>query len=479
MKKIFVCRFTCYLLTVIVLCLNISSFCFAQTQKSSSATADGVSGYTPGKGNVAARDNFQNEKFGIFLHWGLYSMMAQGEWYMNVHNIDSKIYAQFAAGFYPSKFDAAKWISAIKAGGAKYICFTTRHHEGFSMFDTKYSDYNIVKATPFKRDVVKEIVDECHKQGIGVHFYYSLLDWTREDYYPLGTTGHGTGRWRDGDSTGRGGWSSYNRFMLNQLTELLTKYGKIDAIWLDGWWDQPEGFDWHLNEIYSLIHRLQPACLIGNNHHHIPFEGEDFQMFERDLPGENNAGLSGQKISSLPLETCETMNGMWGYKIADQNYKSAQTIIHYLVRAAGNNANLLLNIGPMPTGELPEVALERLEQVGNWLKINGESIYGTRGNTGIVPGKWGTSTRKGKSIYLHLLDKCDTTSFHDGSLSFKMEEKIKKAVEFPSMRPLKFKQSSGSVSIYPEKCLESGNTCKTGESANTEAADYIIKIELF
>ena len=479
MKKIFFCRCAVCQLIIIVLFMNISSICFAQTQRTASAAVDGVYGYAPDKENLAARNNFQNEKFGIFLHWGLYSMMAQGEWYMNVRNIDSKIYAQFASGFYPSKFNAASWISAIKAGGAKYICFTTRHHEGFSMFDTKYSDYNIVKATPFKRDIVKELVDECHKQGIGVHFYYSLLDWTREDYYPLGTTGHGTGRWKDGDSTGHGGWSSYNQFMLNQLTELLTNYGKIDAIWLDGWWDQPEGFNWHLNEIYSLIHKLQPACLIGNNHHYVPFEGEDFQMFERDLPGENNAGLSGQKISSLPLETCETMNGMWGYKIADQNYKSSQTIIQYLVRAAGNNANLLLNIGPMPTGELPGVALERLEQVGNWLKTNGESIYGTKGNTGIISGKWGTSTRKGKSIYLHLLDSSDTACVHDGALSLKIKEKVKSAVEFPSMKPLKFKQCNGSVSIYTVKDEASDKYCKSGNSANDEVCDKIIKIELF
>src|SRR5574344_1058521 len=370
MKKIFVCRFTCYLLTVIVLCLNISSFCFTQTQKSSSATADGVSGYTPGKGNVAARDNFQNEKFGIFLHWGLYSMMAQGAWYMNVHNIDSKIYAQFAAGFYPSKFDAAKWISAIKAGGAKYICFTTRHHEGFSMFDTKYSDYNVVKATPFKRDIVKELADECHRQGIDIHFYYSHIDWQREDA-PLGRTGHGTGRPKDKQN-----WKSYYQFMNNQLTELLTNYGKVGAIWFDGWWDQDvnPGFDWQLPEQYALIHRLQPSCLVGNNHHHTPFEGEDFQMFERDLPGENKAGLSGQDISKLPLETCETMNGMWGYKITDQNYKSTATLVQYLVKAAGKDANLLMNVGPQPDGCLPAVAVERLKEMGDWMKVYGETI---------------------------------------------------------------------------------------------------------
>ena len=146
------------------------------------------------------------------------------------------------------------------------------------MFDTKYSDYDIVDATPFKRDVIKELAEECRKQGIRLHLYYSHLDWTREDYYPLGRTGHGTGR------TSHGEWATYYQFMNHQLTELLTNYGPIGAIWFDGMWDQPDGFDWKLEEQYKLIHKLQPACLIGNNHHKTPYPGEDFQMFERDLP---------------------------------------------------------------------------------------------------------------------------------------------------------------------------------------------------
>ena len=176
------------------------------------------------------------------------------------------------------------------------------------MFHTKYSDYNIVDATPFKRDIVKELADECHKQGVRLHFYYSHIDWYREDA-PWGRTGRGTGR-----PNPKGDWKSYYTFMNNQLTELLTNYGPIGAIWFDGWWDQDANpdFDWQLPEQYALIHGLQPACLVGNNHHQMPFPGEDIQIFERDLPGENSAGLSGQDVSRLPLETCETMNGMWG-----------------------------------------------------------------------------------------------------------------------------------------------------------------------
>ena len=242
--------------------------------------------YVPAPENLQARKEFQDNKFGIFLHWGIYSMTARGEWYMNDRNVHRDEYAKLASGFYPSKFDAAEWVSAIKASGAKYITITSRHHDSFSMFDTRESDYDIVDATPFKRDVIKELALECRKQGIKLHFYYSHLDWKREDY-PLGRTGRGTGR-----PEGKENWNTYYQFMNNQLTELLTNYGPIGAIWFDGVWDQPENFDWQLEEQYALIHRLQPACLVGNNHHRTPYEGEDFQMFERDLPGENKAGYS-------------------------------------------------------------------------------------------------------------------------------------------------------------------------------------------
>ena len=162
------------------------------------------------------------------------------------------------------------------------------------MFDTAESDYDIVDATPFKRDILKELAEECQKQGISLHFYYSHLDWTRPDY-PKGRTGRTTGR-----PEGKEDWNSYYGFMNRQLKELLTNYGPIRAIWFDGWWDHDEDatpFDWQLEEQYRMIHDIQPGCLVGNNHHQTPFPGEDIQIFERDLPGENTAGLSGQEIS--------------------------------------------------------------------------------------------------------------------------------------------------------------------------------------
>lgn len=393
--------------------------------------------YVPTAENLEARKEFQDAKFGIFLHWGLYSMLATGEWTMTNKDLNYREYQKLAGGFYPSRFNAHDWVAAIKASGAKYICFTTRHHEGFSMFHTKYSDYNIVDATPFKRDIVKELADECHKQGIGIHFYYSHIDWWREDA-PWGRTGRGTGR-----PNPNGDWKSYYQFMNNQLTELLTNYGKVGAIWFDGWWDQDQNpsFDWQLPEQYALIHKLQPACLIGNNHHQTPFEGEDFQMFERDLPGENTAGLSGQQISRLPLETCETMNGMWGYKITDQNYKSDTTLVHYLVGAAGRNANLLMNIGLQPDGCLPEVAVERLKKMGEWMKVYGETIYGTRGGF-IAPHDWGVTTQKGNRLFVHILNLQDKSLFLPLG-----DKKVRSAVDFVSRRAVKTQKCQGGVVI--------------------------------
>lgn len=391
-------------------------------------------GYTPSEGNLKARQEFSDSKLGIFLHWGIYSMFAQGEWYMNDANLDCHEYAKAASGFYPSKFNAAEWVAAIKASGAKYICFTTRHHDGFSMFDTKYSDYDIIDASPFKRDIVKELAEECRKQGIKLHLYYSHLDWTREDYYPLGRTGKGTGR------KGHGEWKSYYEFMNNQLTELLTNYGPIGAIWFDGMWDQPDNFDWQLGKQYALIHKLQPDCLIGNNHHKAPNPGEDFQMFERDLPGENKAGFSaGSTIGKLPLETCETMNGMWGYRIKDQDYKSVPVLVRLLVKAAGKGANLLMNIGPQANGELPAVAVERMKGMGKWMKKYGETIYGTTAGD-VHTADWGTTTRKGDKLYVHIL-----TDKMPEEIALPLDCKVKKAVSFDSKQAVKFKRTKEGV----------------------------------
>lgn len=398
--------------------------------------------YQPSAEIQASQQEFRDQRFGIFIHWGIYAMMGDGEWVMHNQNINYKEYERLANVFYPSKFNAEEWVKAFKDTGARYVTFTTRHHDSFSMFQTAATPYNIVDGTPYHHDVLKDLAAACDKEGLSLHLYYSHLDWNRLDY-PLGRTGQGTGRPKDKQD-----YASYLNFMKTQLTELLTHYGKIGCIWFDGWWDhdyEADKFDWHLQEQYDLIHRLQPQCLVANNHHHDPFPGEDIQLFERDVPGENKAGMSGQGISQqLPLETCQTMNDSWGYRISDKNYKSADELIQLLVSAAGRDANLLLNIGPRPDGTLPEESLVRLKAIGEWMRANGETIYGTRG--GIVkPHEWGVTTQKGKTLYVHIF------KLQDNALFLPLTEKVKSARMFTSGKAVKtVSGGSGIVLNLPE-----------------------------
>jgi alpha-L-fucosidase len=346
--------------------------------------------------NLDARRWFQDARFGMFIHWGIYSVLGSGEWVMENRHIPVREYETLAAQFYPVRYDPQQWVAIAKAAGMKYITVTTRHHDGFAMFDTKQSDWNIVARTPYGKDAIRMLADECHKQGIKLFFYYSQLDWHHPDYFPLGNTGHSAGRPEGGT------WARYLDFMNAQLTELLSNYGEVGGFWFDGMWDEPAA-DWQLERTYSLIHRLQPQALIVANHHQKPIPGEDVQTFEKDLPGENKAGMSGAAVSELPLETSNTINGSWGFNLTDTHFKSAREVVRYLVQAAGRNANLLLNVGPMPNGEIPSEAASRLRQVGQWLNQFGESIYGTRGGV-IPPALWGVSTQKGSKLYLHVLD---------------------------------------------------------------------------
>lgn len=400
-------------------------------------TASAQAGYVPSESNLVARKAFQDNKFGIFIHFGMYSMLGDGEWVMQNKNINYAEYAKLADAFYPIGFDAEEWVTAFRESGARYVCFTSRHHDGFSMFGSEYTDYDIVDATPFSRDIVSELADECERQGMNLHLYYSLIDWYRDDYRPLGRTGLGTGR------TTAGQWSDYFRFMNNQIAELLTRYRGIDAIWLDGKWDQDQNpaFDWQFDELYGNIHAVNPACLIGNNHHENAIAGEDIQIFERDLPGENTAGYSGQDISALPLETCTTMNRTWGYLITDQNYKTADDLVRLLVGAAGRNANLLMNIGPQPDGRLPQKALSLLREMGRWMSVYGETIYSTRGGI-VAPRPWGVTTMKGNRLFVHIL------SLQDSSLFLPItDRRVARATLFKDGSDVTFRQDDGGVLI--------------------------------
>lgn len=383
------------------------------------------SNYVPTKENLEARQWFGEAKFGLFIHWGVYSILGDGEWVMQQQNISIDEYEKLPTFFNPIQFNASEWVKMAKNAGMKYICITSRHHDGFSMFDSKATDYTIVKKTPYQKDVLKDLADACKKEGIKLFFYYSLLDWHNDDYFPRGHTGTGIRGRNEGD------WGKYIAFMKAQLTELLTNYGEIGGIWFDGDWDKKKA-DWHYDEIYKLIHDLQPQCLIGNNHHEATKKGEDFQMFEKDLPGKStqNFASDADDIGELPKEVCETINGSWGFNLKDRKHKSEKELIHYLIKAAGFDCNLLLNVGPMPNGEIQPTHVQSLAKIGEWLNTNGETIYGTKQGL-INPTEEMVSTQKGKKMYLHLLENKNTwfiPAFKDGIESmrfYKSKNKVK------------------------------------------------------
>jgi alpha-L-fucosidase len=391
--------------------------------------------YVPTADNLAARQKFQDMKFGLFIHWGIYSILGDGEWVMHDKKIPYNNYKRLAGFFNPQDFNAKEWVAFAKNAGMKYITITSRHHDGFSMFGTKKSSYNIVDATPYHKDPLMELAKECEKEGIELHFYYSLLDWGRSDY-AFGS------QIVDGKPV-KGDWDSYIKFMKDQLTELITNYPAVKGIWFDGDWERTS-VNWHYDEIYGLIHKLNPAIMVGNNHHRAPKDGEDFQMFEKDLPGNNTTGFSGEsKIGSLPLETCETINNSWGFNINDRSFKSSKQIIHYLVNSAGRNANFLLNIGPMPNGKIQPEFTDTIAIVGAWMQKNGESIYGTRGSS-VPPQPWGVITEKGKTMYAHI------TAPQGQPYIFipQLKGKVAKAALLSNGSAVKFKQVPEGVFVY-------------------------------
>lgn len=350
---------------------------------------------------------FEEARFGMFVHFGPYSVLGAGEWVMNNRPIKAADYMRLQDLFNPQAFDAKEWVGIAKSAGMKYINLTSRHHDGFSNWDTKQSDWNIMN-TPYGKDLIKQLAEECRKEGIKLVLYYSIIDWMRPDYqWETGRTGQNSGRTAPSD------FAAYFDFMKNQLTELLTNYGDdIAGIWFDGHWDQTEDqnrtdhathLDWRYPELYAHIRTLSPNCLIANNHHLPPFAGEDYQIFERDIPGENTAGHSGQEISRLPLETCQTINGSWGFNITDDRFKSTKELLHLLIRTAGTGANLLLNVGPMPNGKIQPECVERLQEMGKWMEQYGFTIYGTQQGVS-EPQPWGATTAKEKICYIHVLD---------------------------------------------------------------------------
>ncbi|MBN2473628.1 MAG: alpha-L-fucosidase [Pirellulales bacterium] len=327
---------------------------------------------------------WRDAKFGMFIHWGLYAIPAGewkgrkvpgiGEWIMDRGHIPVQEYAPLQKQFNPVKFDAAKWVGIAKRAGMKYIVITSKHHDGFCLFDSKLTDYDVMGA-PFQRDIMKELADECHKQGIQICWYHSIMDW----YQP--------------DAKGAN-FPKYAEHLRGQLKELLTNYGKIGVLWFDGeWigeWTEEQG-----RELEKTIRDLQPQLIVNNRIGKRKRSPGDFGTPEQEIPATGMPGWD--------WETCMTMNDTWGFKKDDHNWKSTDDIIRKLVDIVSKGGNFLLNVGPTAEGVIPQPSVERLAAVGKWLEVNGESIYGT-GASPFSRLAWGRCTQKPGRLYLHVFE---------------------------------------------------------------------------
>jgi alpha-L-fucosidase len=341
---------------------------------------------------------FQDARFGMFIHWGLYALIGRGEWVMHNDKIPVSEYEKLVPNFNPVQFNADEWVQLAADAGQKYMVITSRHHDGFSMYDTALSEYKITN-TPFQRDPLAELAESCAKNdGVKLGFYVSLLDWHHPAY-----------RFRQESGLA---WEDYIGFLHGQVRELCSDYGEICAFWFDGDWPHhaiseenayfAAGGSFEYEKLYGIIRELQPDAVIHNNRHDQPLPGEDVQGFEQDLPGDNTAGFNTTEIYDMPIEVCMTINDNWGIRFDDYNHKSTQRLINNLVRSASMGGNYLLNVGPTAQGTiLPEHA-RRLRQIGGWLKSNGESVYGTRQGL-IPPSKQTVSTHKDGVHYIHIL----------------------------------------------------------------------------
>lgn len=322
-------------------------------------------------------------KFGLFIHWGPVSLKGteigwsrggerRGRKDKSTGSIPVEIYDNLYKQFNPVKFNADEWVQIAKDAGMKYLVFTSKHHDGFSMFDNQFTDYKITNS-PFKRDVVKELADACHKAGLKLGYYYSPPDWYHPDYR---TENH----------------SRYIRFLHGQLREICSNYGKIDIIWFDGLGGKAE--DWDSENLFKMIRRLQPHVIINNR---------------AGLPGDHDTPEQriGRFQNDRPWETCMTICRQWAWKPNDQ-MKSLKQCIDTLVRVVGGDGNLLFNVGPMPDGRIEPRQVTRLKEMGNWLDEYSRSIYATRGGP-FKPGDWGASTYKGNTIYIHVLNWDENT----------------------------------------------------------------------
>ena len=324
---------------------------------------------------------WRDGKFGMFIHWGLYAAPAGewkgtkvsgiGEWIMHHGKIPKGEYSKLQEEFNPVKYDPEEWVRIAKRAGMKYIVITSKHHDGFCLFDSKLSDYDVM-GTPYGKDLLKPLAEACHKEGIEICWYHSIMDWHHPEAHN----------------------EKYFQHMRGQLKELLTNYGDIGVLWFDGeWideWTEQQGV-----ELEKSIRQLQPKLIVNNRVGKRKRSPGDFGTPEQEIPATGTPGWD--------WETCMTMNDTWGFKKDDHNWKSTEDLIHKLVDIVSKGGNFLLNVGPTAKGEIPQPSIQRLAEIGRWMEINNQSIYGTTAS----PFKqlpWGRCTKKPGVLYLHVFD---------------------------------------------------------------------------
>lgn len=326
-------------------------------------------------------------RFGMFIHWGLYAALAKGEWVMYADKIPVREYEKLAGDFNPQQFDAASWVQLAKDAGMKYIVITAKHHDGFAMFHSKADPFNIVDATPFGRDPLKELAEACREAGIVLCFYYShVIDWHHP--HSLHKEHNNTWDYKLAEKHFPEYWEGKAK---PQLKELLTSYGPVGLLWFDtaGGLSEADSRD-----IVAFVKGLQPDCLINSRVSHFIGMGDYVSK------GDNEIGMSGE--DQRPWETPMTLNQSWGYTDRDQVWKSAEAVIKKLVNVIGKGGNLLLNVGPTPEGTIPELSAERLREVGEWTRRNSDAIYGTEGSPFPAELEFGAVTTRPGRVYVHV-----------------------------------------------------------------------------
>ncbi|MBT2762319.1 alpha-L-fucosidase [Paenibacillus sp. ISL-20] len=333
---------------------------------------------------------WKDAKFGMFIHWGVYSLLGKGEWVMYANKIPVKEYEKLAEEFNPTQFDAKAWVNCAKRAGMKYIVITAKHHDGFAMYHSRTDPFNIVDASPFGRDALKELSEACREEGIRLCFYYShVIDW----HHPHALHDTFNNLW-DYELEKKAFFSYWNHKAKGQVRELLTEYGPVGLLWFDtsGGLSKKES-----ETMVNMIRELQPECLINSRVSHWPDFG-DYQS-----KGDNEIPMHGEETREW--ETPMTLNQSWGYSTKDQVWKSTDALVRKLVHIVSKGGNLLLNVGPTETGIIPEKSALRLEEVGGWLARNGEAVYGTSASPFPYELEWGAITVKGNTLFLHVYNR--------------------------------------------------------------------------